>query len=111
MLLDQGNYLKYRGKCKQLCQEAINKQPSLTLVRGYYHDAYWGKQQHWWTVLPSGEIYDPSKLQFPDQNGEYEEFNGMHVCDHCGGEVHEDDVTFVEHHVYCNGVCYYRDVM
>ena len=29
-------YKKFRGKCKEVCEEACEKDPSLTLVRGHY---------------------------------------------------------------------------
>jgi hypothetical protein len=34
----ESDYLKYRGKCKPMCEDAIQKDPTLTLVRGNYVD-------------------------------------------------------------------------
>ena len=105
------NYLKYRGRCKELCEEALLNDPSLTIIRGYYHDALWGKQQHWWTVRQDGSIYDPSKLQFPDQNGEYEQFSGLCNCEHCGKEITEEEGTIYGNYIFCGGQCVYNHVM
>lgn len=106
------NYIKYRGKCKQFCDEAIEKDPTLKLVRGHYYCPIWGEQQHWWTVREDGSIYDPTKLQFPSGgNGVYAEFDGHINCEYCHKSVKEEDAYFVYHHVYCSGECYYRDVM
>ena len=105
------NYLKHRGTCKEQCEKAIAEDASLTLVRGYYHDAFWGKQQHWWTVRTDGTIFDPSKLQFPDQNGEYEVFDGTIECEYCGNKIALSDAYVYFQHVYCNYTCFGHDVL
>lgn len=105
------NYLKYRGNCKQFCEQAILNDPSLRLVRGYYHDAFWGKQPHWWTERNDGSIFDPSKLQFPDKNGEYEEFDGFFECSNCGKRISEEDGTINGNYIFCSGTCYYAFVI
>ena len=106
------NYEKYRGKCKQLSEEEIKKDPTLRLVRGHYYCPHWGEQQHWWTVREDGTINDPSKLQFPSAgNGAYVDFNGIITCEQCGNQKHEEDACIVGNHVYCSGECYYKDVM
>lgn len=107
----QSNYLKYRGKCKQLCEQALTEDSSLRMVRGYYHDAFWGKQPHWWTEKEDGSIFDPSKLQFPDQNGEYEEFNGYVECSNCGKMISEGDGTVYGNYIFCSGTCCYAFVL
>ena len=33
---EESDYMKYRGKCKEICEQEIVKNPSLTLVRGTY---------------------------------------------------------------------------
>jgi len=73
------DYIKYRGKCLKMCKEAIELNPELRLVRGYYYCPIWNKKEaHWWTVELDGEIYDPTKDQFPSRGmGDYEEFNGI----------------------------------
>jgi len=107
------NYSKYRGKCKQLCDQLIKTQPNLILVRGYYHDAFWDKQPHWWCKDEFGNIVDPSKKQFPDQNGEYEEFDGWFNCSNCSKQVHENDegIIFDSNYVFCDGTCYMKFVL
>jgi len=107
----QTNYTKYRGKCKQLCQQAVSDDPTLTIVRGYYHCAIFGRQGHWWCVTPDGAIHDPSKLQFPDQNGEYEEFDGFFDCYQCGKKITEEKVQIYGNYVFCSGNCIYACVM
>ena len=74
---DLTDYQKYRGKCKEFSQEAVLRDPTLRLVRGFYHCPFWGEQPHWWTVRLDGSIYDPTKDQFPSKGlGNYEEFTG-----------------------------------
>lgn len=105
MSIEETNYLEYRGRCKELCERVVLENPSLTIVRGYYHDAIWGKQAHWWTVDAQGIIYDPSKLQFPDQNGEYEKFDGYFNCEQCGTQITEEEGTVYGNFIFCSGEC------
>lgn len=108
----ESDYSKYRGKCRQLSEDAVRADPTLTLVRGFYHDPIWGKQQHWWTTKLDGTIYDPTKLQFPSKGiGEYEPFDGMCECELCGKQVKEENAYFMGRHVYCTGQCYMKDVL
>ena len=67
----EDNYSKYRGKCKEYCEELCAKDPSLRLVRGWYDDILWGRQMHWWCVDANGVIIDPTVKQFSSQHGEY----------------------------------------
>lgn len=39
---DWSDYAKYRGKCKEMSEEAVAQDPSLRLVRGYYHCPFSG---------------------------------------------------------------------
>jgi hypothetical protein len=110
-VISQENYLKYRGKCREFCEAAIAEDPSLTLVRGYYHDAFWGKHQHFWTVRADGSIFDPTKAQFPDQGGDYEEFDGTVECEQCGKRVDIEDATRDGNHVFCSSECQYACCM
>lgn len=44
------DYMKYRGKCKELCEQAIKDDTTLTLIRGHYFCPIWNKDEpHWWT--------------------------------------------------------------
>ena len=105
-------YLKFRGKCKELAEEACKADLTLTLVRGFYHCPLWGKQNHWWCKKVDGTVVDPSVKQFPTAGAgaEYEEFNGAIECEYCHKEVPEADAYMVEHHAYCSYTCYGHDV-
>ena len=106
------DYEKYRGKCKQLAEDAVNKNPQLELVRGWYHCDFWGKQEHWWTKYKDGSIYDPSAKQFPSKGiGEYEEFRGYCECAECGKPIKEEDIQYTgSRYVFCSGKCFGRFV-
>lgn len=114
-ILEQNSteYLKYRGKCKELSEKYIQDHPEYEIIKGWYWCPFWGKQQHFWTRhKKTKEIVDPSKNQFPSKGmGEYIEYDGMLECEYCGTSIHEEDVYFVDHHVYCSYTCYGRDVM
>ena len=43
MELASENYRKYRGKCKEMCEEWLLKYPELILVRGHYICPHWGQ--------------------------------------------------------------------
>jgi len=108
----EDDYTRYRGKCKELSEAAVEADPTLTLVRGWYDCPFWGRQQHWWTKRPDGSVYDPTKNQFPSKGiGSYIEYDGVLECEYCSKQVAEGDAYIVEHHVYCSGECYYHDVM
>jgi hypothetical protein len=95
-----------RGKCKELSEALIVEDPTLTLVRGYYHCPFWGKQEHWWCKSEDGNIIDPTKDQFPSKGiGEYEEFNGICECETCGKEVPEEKVQFAGRYPCCSYEC------
>jgi hypothetical protein len=101
------NYKLYRGKCKEFCEEAIANDPTLTLVRGHYFCPFWGQDEpHWWTVRSNGEIYDPTRLQFPSKgNGIYTPFDGICECANCGKEVLEEDAKFDGNYAFCSYRC------
>lgn len=108
MGLVMDDYDKYRGKCKEMAEEAVKNDPTLTLVRGFYYDPCWGTQPHWWTVRKDGTIYDPTALQFPSKGkGEYEPFNGMVNCAECGKEVAETEARIGGngHYAFCSSRC------
>ena len=106
MTPDEG-YAKYRGKCKEYCEQAVSSDPTLTIVRGYYYDPIWGTvEQHWWTKRADDTIYDPTCEQFPSAGGGlYEEFNGWYSCDECGKEVEEKDAVPCGNYVCCSQRC------
>ena len=109
---ENSDYLKYRGKCKELSEELVKNDPTLILVKGWYYCPIWGEQPHWWCKDVNGKIYDPSVLQFPSNGlGEYVEFNGEYNCEYCDKTVKEENVYNNGHHVYCSYDCAYSDVM
>lgn len=91
-----------RGKCREYAEAAKSADPTLRLVRGWYFDPVWGRQEHWWTERPDGTIFDPTAAQFPlgGVADWYEEYRGVFPCQGCGAEVSE-----VEHY---NGCCTYQ---
>lgn len=108
---EESDYLKYRGKCKEFCDQAVAKDSSLTLVRGHYLCPFWGEQPHWWTVRKDGTIYDPTKDQFPSKGiGEYVPFNGMLSCAECGKEIPEKDADIEGNYAFCSYICHGRFV-
>jgi len=108
---EKSDYLKYRGKCKELSEAEIAKDPTLRLVRGTYWCPMWGNQDHWWCEKPDGTIVDPSARQFPSKGmGEYREFNGICVCAQCEKEVKEEDATFESRYAFCSTSCKMRFV-
>ena len=96
-------YIKYRGNCKEFALKAIQEDPSLTLVRGYYWCPFSNKkEQHWWCKRPDGTIHDPSKLQFLSKGlGEYTEFDGFVECAQCGATILEQDASFQGRYPLC----------
>ena len=101
------DYTKYRGNCKVLSEKAIKEDPTLTLVRGFYHCPFWGKQHHWWTKRPDGTIYDPTKDQFPSKGiGEYEEFDGIVECETCHKKIEEEYAIIQSKYAFCSQKCF-----
>lgn len=109
--IQQENYRKYRGKCKEVSEALVAADPTLTLVRGYYHDPIWGKQPHWWCKKPDGTIVDETKLQFPSAgNGYYEEFDGWFECSECGKKIREEEGNIEGNYIFCSTLCHGRFV-
>lgn len=98
-----------RGKCKEFAEKACADDPTLTLVRGWYVDPIWGREEHWWTKRADGTIFDPTAAQFPmgGVTAWYEEFTGVYPCQECGREVAEADLVGGG---CCSGSCYGRMV-
>jgi len=103
----ESDYIKYRGKCKEFCEEAVRNDPSLTLVRGWYWCPIWNtEEQHWWTKRPDGTIFDPTVRQFPSNGaGEYTEYNGEMPCEECGEMVKEIDFIRIGNYIVCSRKC------
>ncbi len=106
------DYTKYRGRCREMAEEAVRIDPTLRLVRGHYYCPIWNsEEQHWWTVRPDGSVYDPSRKQFPSAgHGFYEEFDGFIDCEECGKHVKEEEATIDGTHAFCSNECYGRHV-
>lgn len=105
------------GWCKQLSELAIACDPTLTLVRGWYHDPVQGSREHWWTTRPDGTIHDPSSAQFgtPGVAFLYEEFDGTVECEQCGRDMTEAEAlelsaTFGSSLPVCSERCFRRMV-
>lgn len=98
-----------RGKCQEYAEKAVADDPTLRLVRGWYHDPVWGSEEHWWTVRPDGSILDPTAAQFPmgGVTAWYQEFTGLYPCQECGTEVPEADLV---QGGLCSGECFMRMV-
>lgn len=106
------DYLRWRGKCRELSEAAVAADPSLTLVRGHYICPVWGEQQHWWTVRQDGSIHDPTAMQFPSKGlGVYVPFDGIVPCADCGREMYESEVDYADgRYAFCSYQCYGRFV-
>ena len=108
---EESDYVKYRGKCKEMSQELVKADPSLTLVRGHYWCYMWGEQPHWWVKDKDGKIIDPTANQFPSKgSGEYVEFNGRVSCSECGKDMDEKEARFDSNYAFCSTRCNMRFV-
>jgi hypothetical protein len=105
-------YKKFRGKCRQYCDDALKADPSLTLVRGHYFCPIWNTEEaHWWTTRPDGSIFDPTAEQFPSKGaGIYTPFNGMVSCAECGKEIPESEADIEGNYAFCSNRCHGRFV-
>ena len=111
MMNVEEEYVKYRGKCKELSEDLVASDPTLVLVRGYYYCPIWGEQPHWWCKTSSGTIIDPTKDQFPSRGlGEYVEFDGKVPCAECGKEMDEGDAYIHGNYAFCSSRCLCRFV-
>ena len=108
---EQSDYLKYRGQCKEFCEELVKKDSTLKIVRGHYDCPIWGLQPHWWCVDSSGNVIDPTKKQFPSKGiGEYIEFDGTVECSQCGKKGKEDEFSYESNYQFCSTECHMRFV-
>lgn len=105
------DYIKYRGKCREMSEALVKENPSLRLVRGHYFCPFWGEQAHWWTVDSEGKVIDPTARQFPSKGtGEYIEFNGIIPCSECGTEMKEAEADIEGNYAFCSDRCHMRFV-
>jgi len=115
-MTEESDYLKYRGKCRQMSEELCANDPSLRLVRGYYTCHVWrSREPHWWCerIDDHGEpkIVDPTKDQFPSRGtGLYEEFDGYFECAECGERIKEEDADIEGKYAFCSYTCHGRFV-
>jgi hypothetical protein len=107
--MSETDYLKYRGRCREMSEALVKADPTLTLVRGHYVCPMWGRQQHWWCKRPNGEIVDPTVGQFPTRGvaAEYVEFDGRVDC---GEEGHEGKFRIDGRYAFCSTECNMRFV-
>ena len=111
LVTQESDYIKFRGRCKEMCEAAVASDPSLRLERGHYICPFWGEQPHWWTVRQDGTIFDPTKDQFPSKGiGDYIPFNGMVSCAECGKEVPEENASIEGNYAFCSYRCHGRFV-
>jgi hypothetical protein len=110
--VDQSDYIKYRGKCKEFCEQVMKTDLSLTLVRGHYFCPVWGTSEpHWWLTKPDGTIVDPTAKQFGSKGmGIYTPFDGIVECSQCGKEMIEAEASFYGNYAFCSTKCNLRFV-
>lgn len=107
------NIYQFRGKCKELSESLIKDNPSLRLVRGFYYEPYWNREEeHWWCVDNEGRIHDPTRMQFPSGGVEdfYREFDNKFDCSQCGEEKQADEMYHEGKYHFCSSECYGRCV-
>ena len=104
----EDDYVKFRGRCRELSEAACAEDPTLQLVRGHYYCPIWNRDEpHWWCKKPDGTIVDPTKRQFPSAgSGVYTEFNGMVECAQCGKVVKEEEADIEGNYAFCSYRCH-----
>lgn len=112
-MIEESDYQKYRGRCKEMSEALVKADPTLTLVRGHYYCPYWSvdPHPHWWVKDQEGNIIDPTALQFPSKGkGIYTEFDGTVECSQCGKEMKEEEARFESNYAFCSISCNMRFV-
>lgn len=102
------DYKKYRGKCKEFCEALIIERPELTMVRGYYYEPNWNREEaHWWCVDSIGTIIDPTRKQFPSGGIAcfYRPYDGFSDCAECGKSIPEAEIIFNGRYPCCSEHC------
>lgn len=112
MTEETNDYLKFRGKCREMAEAAVLEDPTLRLVRGHYFCPLWNTEEaHWWCVRQDGSIFDPTARQFPSKGlGEYVEFDGTVECAQCGKGIDEKDARSDSRYAFCSSACNMRFV-
>lgn len=110
--MEQTDYGRYRGTCKEAVEAICAEDSTLTAVRGHYWCPHWGMQPHWWAVKQDGTIVDPTVKQFPTKGfaAEYIPFDGTVECSECGKKMLEEDAHFESNYIFCSGECRCRFV-
>jgi hypothetical protein len=86
----EANVQDPHGRCREVTEQMADAFPELIRVRGHYYCLHWGERQHWWLVMPDGEIVDPTAAQFPSKgDGDYEQWDESRpeptgICPNCG---------------------------
>ena len=106
------DYMKYRGKCKEMSGALILEHPNLRLVRGHYWCPISNRNEpHWWCVDKRGNVYDPTKKQFLSKGmGDYIEFDGVCECSQCGKKGQENEFHFESNYQFCSTPCHMKFV-
>lgn len=98
-----------RGKCKELSEKAVREDPTLTLVRGFYYEPMWSREEeHWWCKRVDGTVVDPTAKQFPSGGIPefYREFTGLFECSQCGNEHQQDTMIHQGRFHFCSDRCF-----
>ena len=109
--MSESDYIKYRGRCKEFCDELIESNPDLRLVRGYYYEPLWDREEeHWWCVDINNEIHDPTKKQYPSGGIKefYREFDGTLECEECKKIITEDQIVSIGRYAVCSNLCAHK---
>ena len=102
------NYYKiYRGKCTKWCEAIAEIDPSVEVVKGFYHCPIDGKEEHTWLRhIETGEIIDPTVMQFKSTHGEYEEWDRKTWdCPNCGERVDIEKAQKCGRVPFCSSEC------
>lgn len=109
--IEPSDYMRFRGKCREMSEALCAADPTLTLVRGHYFCPEWGEQAHWWCQRPDGTIVDPTAAQFPSKgSGDYVPFDGTVECSECGKAMKEEEAQFESRYAFCSDLCHGRFV-
>jgi hypothetical protein len=91
------------GTCREVTKDMLKVFPHLRRVRGHYHCFSWGDREHWWLEDESGNVIDPTRMQFPSQGcGTYHELSDepepTGMCPNCGEYCYDGEQV----HKHCH---------